>query len=134
VKALSLTQPWASLIADGRKRVETRSWRAPKNQIGQRIAIHAAKSIEKDFALECGYDPKTIPLGKVICTARLDSCLPTPCTPEAIMLAWGHLFSTNELKYGDFEAGRFAWLLSDVELITPPLTMRGTLGLWEVYL
>lgn len=41
MKALSLTQPWASLVAIGEKRIETRSWatryRGP-------VAIHAAKS------------------------------------------------------------------------------------------
>ena len=43
MKAISLHQPWASLIAVGIKTIETRSWAPPKALIGQRIAIHAAK-------------------------------------------------------------------------------------------
>ena len=43
VKAISLHQPWASLIAEGIKTIETRNWAPPKALIGQRIAIHAAK-------------------------------------------------------------------------------------------
>lgn len=43
MKALTLWQPWASLIALGVKTIETRSWAAPKSLIGQRIAIHASK-------------------------------------------------------------------------------------------
>ena len=43
MKALTLHQPWASLIAEGPKTVETRSWSAPAWVIGQRIAIHAGK-------------------------------------------------------------------------------------------
>ena len=42
--AISLHQPWASLIAYGVKTIETRSWRPPTKFIGQRIAIHGAKS------------------------------------------------------------------------------------------
>lgn len=43
MKAITLWQPWASLIALGVKTIETRSWGAPRSLIGQRIAIHAAK-------------------------------------------------------------------------------------------
>jgi hypothetical protein len=42
VKALTLTQPWATLIAVGAKRIETRSWATDYH--GQ-IAIHAAKGL-----------------------------------------------------------------------------------------
>jgi ASCH domain-containing protein len=41
--AISLWQPWASLIALGVKRIETRSWPCPAKYIGERVLIHAAK-------------------------------------------------------------------------------------------
>ena len=41
MKAITLHQPFASLIADGTKTIETRSWKPPKAIIGERIAIHA---------------------------------------------------------------------------------------------
>lgn len=47
MKAISLWQPWASLIACGAKPYETRSWAPPRDLIGQPIAIHAAKKVEK---------------------------------------------------------------------------------------
>lgn len=50
MKAISLWQPWASLIACGAKRYETRDWPPPSKLIGQRIAIHAAKKIDKEAA------------------------------------------------------------------------------------
>lgn len=50
MKAISLWQPWASLIACGAKPYETRDWAPPVNLIGQTIAIHAAKKIDKDAA------------------------------------------------------------------------------------
>ena len=43
LKAISLHEPWASLIASGHKTLETRSWRPPKLLVGCTIAIHAAK-------------------------------------------------------------------------------------------
>jgi hypothetical protein len=50
MKAISLWQPWASLIACGAKPFETRSWAPPRELIGTTIAIHAAKKIDKDAA------------------------------------------------------------------------------------
>lgn len=58
MKAISLWQPWASLIACGAKPFETRHWAPPRELIGQRIAIHAAKKIDKgakDFAQDLMY-------------------------------------------------------------------------------
>lgn len=58
MKAISLWQPWASLIACGAKPYETRSWAPPRDLIGQPIAIHAAKKIDKgaaEFAEELMY-------------------------------------------------------------------------------
>lgn len=58
MKAISLWQPWASLIACGAKPYETRSWAPPLGLIGQTIAIHAAKKIDKgavEFAEELVY-------------------------------------------------------------------------------
>jgi hypothetical protein len=43
MKALTVLQPWATLIIAGAKPYEFRSWRPPAAMIGQRIVIHAAK-------------------------------------------------------------------------------------------
>ncbi len=48
MKAISLWQPWASLIACGAKPYETRGYPPPRELIGQRIAIHAAKHVDKE--------------------------------------------------------------------------------------
>ena len=47
MKALTLHQPWATLIAAGVKTMETRSWGPPESLIGHRIALHAGKQIIK---------------------------------------------------------------------------------------
>lgn len=43
MKALTIWQPWASLIVKGYKRFEFRRYPAPRSLIGQRIVIHAGK-------------------------------------------------------------------------------------------
>ncbi len=58
MKAISLWQPWASLIACGAKPYETRDWAPPRELIGQPIAIHAAKKVDRqliEFAEELIY-------------------------------------------------------------------------------
>ena len=86
MKALTLHQPWASLIALGPKTVETRSWSAPAWVIGARIAIHAGKHrvrISNEFdpamyhAMVQIHGPdwqNHLPLGAVVATAKLAGC------------------------------------------------------------
>jgi hypothetical protein len=47
VKALTVKQPWASLIASGIKQVENRTYPVPKTVRGERVAIHAGKGFDK---------------------------------------------------------------------------------------
>lgn len=128
MKALTLTQPWATLVATGKKRIETRSWRT-----GYRgpLAIHAAKGFpaaarrfaEHEHTL--GRLPSPIPFGAVLCIVRLTDCQPAE---EAIFD-----ISALERLYGDYTygAGRWAWFLDDVKVFATPIPARGALGLWN---
>ena len=80
VYAITLHQPWASLIALGIKTVETRSWPAPARLVGRRIAVHAGKrlvrrpgdAIEQELRACLGDDWRMIvPTGAVVATAVL---------------------------------------------------------------
>lgn len=44
MKAISIKQPWASLIAHGIKDIENRTWKCPQKYLGQRVLIHASSS------------------------------------------------------------------------------------------
>ena len=44
IKGLSITQPWASAIVLGSKRIENRTWRPPEDMMGEYLALHASKS------------------------------------------------------------------------------------------
>ncbi len=78
--AITLHQPWASLITLGVKTVETRSWPAPERLLGQTIAIHAGKRVVRNpgVAVENEMRPRlavdwyrTIQMGAVLATAVL---------------------------------------------------------------
>lgn len=129
MKAITILQPWASLIACGAKRIETRSWatkyRGP-------IAIHAGiKPIPRDYygirdLLPCVCD---FPYGRIIAIAELVDCRPT----ESFVFG-GTLrnISENEIIFGDYTSGRYAWILSNVRLIEP-VPAKGMQRLWEWY-
>ena len=86
MKAITLHQPWASLIAAGAKTTETRSWPAPKADWGSVIAIHAGKTEDLDFRHR---DPDVVqvlgseptPKGAIVAIARIKDCLLTPNPP-----------------------------------------------------
>jgi hypothetical protein len=144
VKALTITQPWATLIAIGAKRFETRSW-----YTGHRgpLAIHAGKGLGpvggvrglrelcatepfRSVLTEAGFaDPRDLPRGIVVATCELAGCrrVEEISTPGTMHLAGG---ADWERSFGDYSAGRFAWSLRDVHsCLTGPV--RGALGLWE---
>ena len=116
MKTLSLIQPWASLIMDGRKTVETRSWatsyRGP-------LAIHASMKADKDACKTFGYCSKTIPRGVILGTSVLVDCVvfPNPRTPPN--------------PYGDYTSGRYGWLLEDIVRFPTTIPAKGHLSLWE---
>lgn len=136
MKALTLTQPWATLIALGQKRIETRDWYTPYRGP---IAIHAAKG-QPDWAAEFENDlwcnsmedygfelPRETPRGAIVAIAHLaDVC---GMTREMIQ----DLARTNyaEFNFGNWAAGRFAWRLTDIRPLATPIPARGQLGLWE---
>ncbi len=143
MKALTLTQPWATLVAIGAKRIETRSWstsyRGP-------LAIHAAKGFPREAKELCGsplfhealyaagYDIglrswDILPRGAVIATCRLVDCQRTDLFSRE---GYGSAFalSKQEYAFGDYSEGRWAWTLAKIEPITP-FQVKGALGLWE---
>jgi hypothetical protein len=124
MKALTLTQPWATLVAIGAKQIETRSWRTFYRGP---LAIHAAKSLPawqfRDVLEAHGINGfMELPLGAVIATCSLVEC--ERITP-------GNIPAAPEVDFGDYTIGRWAWHLSDVKALIEPVPVRGSLGLWE---
>ena len=135
MKALSIKQPWATLIRDGvtlpdgstwHKTVEGRSW--PTSFRGP-LVIHASKTPDKAacrmFGL-CG------PLGVTVAQVDLVDCvrgtraLDQRCIPPRSTDPCYELFD----NYDD-DSEWWAWVFADVRPLAPRRD-RGRLGLWDI--
>ena len=134
MRAITIWQPWASLIAYGIKTRETRTHRPPRrltedrpSEVGEareRIAIHAAKRrVTRDEMHSTmapsilPYQAFPLPLGAVVAVARI----------ARVDVADG----TQLDPYGDYTAGRFYWTLEDVQRFEQPVPAVGHQGWWE---
>lgn len=168
MKALTLYQPWAALVAAGAKRIETRSWytlyRGP-------LAIHAASSIPREYSGLWLREPflsalaaagvvrlgpgkvlgqgaisqqllkEKLHLGCVVATCKLIGCVRISRIP--VRLHFGKSTEPdgitsqaippfgNELAFGDYTPGRFAWVLSDIKPLEKPVKAKGHQRLWN---
>jgi len=141
MKSLTVYQPWASLIAQGEKKIETRGWytkyRGP-------LAIHAGaarKAEYMDLAWEEPFYSALLPQRKphpsdptlkciyypwmsIIAICNLVDCI--PITPE-----FTAGLSDRELAFGDYSPGRFAWRLEDVRQLKTPIEAKGHQKIWN---
>lgn len=127
MKALSLWAPWGSLMADGRKKIETRSWRPPAWLLNQKVAIHQTMHVDKEACEDFGYDPLTIPRGCIVAIGEFYKWEKFDEEYKArITQAGGY-----EWRYGDFEMGRFGWFFTLFQKLDPPFGVKGHQGIWE---
>jgi hypothetical protein len=155
---MSCWEPWASLIAGGAKRIETRNW---STQHRGELAIHAAGTLHPagrmlleepacQLALkEAGLEPPAgwtqLPLGVVVCTVELTRMVQIPAfTNRWDARRWvGELRASgsdgvgineedarDELLFGDYRPGRWAWLLENVQRLYDPVAAIGHQRLW----
>jgi activating signal cointegrator 1 len=118
MKALTICQPYAELIARGEKTIENRTWSTPFRGL---LFIHAGKS----RAWMAPEDPDLYPeiaFGALVATARLVACLD-------IAYEWPEAYA--HLKANEHANGPWCWILEDVNRIEP-IPYRGAQGLWAV--
>lgn len=151
MKILTLTQPWATLVAVGAKTIETRSWQTPYRGP---IAIHVAKGLngifpgadERDLDLICHREPfksalaeyvvdgyvqtQQLPRGMIVAVADLVDVVST--TAVGSPLDDRLLENRDELHFGDYSPGRYGWLLDNVWRLPVPMQMRGVRGLVDL--
>lgn len=147
MKAISLWEPWASLIRTGAKTIETRSWRT--NYRGELLICAAKGGLLRDevceflseWKFQCGleslagpYAPddmsrKTINIndlnfGKAVAIVELVDCRPT------VDLSSDEIGDNR--PFGDFTPGRWAWFLKMVRNDFPPFHITGSQGFFEI--
>lgn len=163
MKALTLTQPWASLVVLGEKSIETRSW---KTSHRGRIAIHAGKRYPDYARGLCYQEPfasalidwpgiafsnsDELPTGCILGTVELVSVRQVHGhTDQGPILGWpehddfgasigdlGRFVAAQhpwhqEVAFGDYSPGRYAWLLRDPVMFSEPIPAKGALSLWQ---
>lgn len=134
MKAVSLTQPWATLVATGAKKLETRSWRTYHRGP---LVIHAARRFHNAARAVCYTEPFAetlqragfyeafeLPTGAIVGIVTLIGCISTGQALEGIDPA--------EHAFGDYRTGRFAWQLTQAVQLAQPIACKGALGLWTV--
>jgi len=132
LKAISLWQPWASLIPLGLKHYETRSWKT--NYRGKLLICSTAKSTKaqyQQYLKICNevelptWDETNFPHGQAIAICDLTDCI--PMTPEFIAQQ-----SQTEILCGDWQVGRYAWKLENIQPITESFAVKGKQGLFNI--
>lgn len=151
MRAITLHQPWATLVAIGEKKIETRSW---LTQYRGKLAIHAGRNTKyvnvrsRDYL--CDEEPfrsilldwmawknNTMPLGCIVATcnlvevARINLAISFP----ACRAYWHNKrewrLSAQERAFGDYSVGRYMWLLDNVQILPEPIPAKGSMGFWE---
>ena len=147
--AITIWQPWASLIILGAKPYEFRGWAAPKVHRGRRIAIHAgARPVRKaeiaDLLLRLRgpqswttclraeiavpilerlhQNPKAAVLSHVVGTAVLCE----PVRSHAIVGEFGGVINDSDRD----QHSAWAWPLTDIVPAEPPVPTSGAQGFW----
>ena len=132
MKAISLWQPWATLMALGIKTIETRSWSTETSRIFSYPRYRTLPEKGQDLCYESPFKevlklyyglftPEMLPCGKVLVVVNLTAVFSTTAVwPNSLNRA-----------LGDFSPGRFAWLTNDVVQLPWFVEASGRQGLWD---
>lgn len=118
MKALSLKQPFAELILNGKKKIELRRWNT--NFRGE-FFIHASKIPDKKNMKK--FDFKDLPLGFIVGKAELI---------DVKRYKSGEEFNKDkDLHLADESFGKYGFVLKNVKRINPIIPAKGKLNFWE---
>ncbi len=148
--ALTIWQPWATLIMAGAKPFEFRGWCAPRSYWGRRVAIHAGarpmrrgelqeleakllsdrwaetglkRSLALDIIERAERAPREFPRSAVLCLATLGRPVRDAELAEQLGVP-----SVNDSDRG--EHSNWGWPLTNIEPLTPYVPARGRQGWW----
>ena len=122
MKALSLKQPWAELILQGRKTIELRKW---NTKFRGEFLIHASKSPDFNAMKRFNFSENSLPLGFIVGKANLVNVKHYESKEQFEEDKNKHLAS----NLGDW--GENGFILSDVSRLEKPISALGKLNFWE---
>ena len=124
MKALTIKQPWATLIMQQDKRFEFRSWRT---KYRGDLLIHAGKGIDREAVKRLAkYLPDELPLGKILGQVTLIDCI--KCDEEFKNMC---LKENKDVYAKSIFEERYAWQIDNVKAFEEPIEAKGKLNLWE---
>ena len=124
MKVISLKQPFASLIAEGYKEYEFRTW---KTSYRGEIYIHAGLSIDKEAMKRFEYLNLDYPQGQIIAKCNITDCVLIDEKMKELLkkkdpIVYQGAILSNKKEYG--------FKLENIEKIKPIKTI-GKLSIWE---
>ena len=124
MKVLTIKQPWATLIMQGDKRFEFRSW---QTKYRGALLIHAGKGIDKEAVKRlANYLPKELTQGKILGKVTLVDCIKiTPEFKEELLKENNEIYTKSSFQE------TYGWQLEDVHVFDEPIDAKGHLSLWD---
>ena len=123
MKVLTIKEPWATLIIDGYKKYEFRSW---KTNYRGKILIHAGMSLERDMLKRFESYNLNCAKGAIIGEAELTDCI---LVDEELNKK---LRAIDPIVYGrSNHVETYAWKLENIKMYDDPIYIKGKLGLWN---
>ncbi|NLC48509.1 MAG: ASCH domain-containing protein [Tenericutes bacterium] len=123
MKALTIKEPWASLIIEGHKKYEFRSW---KTNYRGKIYIHAGQTIEKEYLKKFDKYNITYSKGEIIGEAYITDCILVNKDFN------NKLIKENHNIYGNNDhTNEYAWKLENIKKYKNKIKIKGQLGLWN---
>lgn len=124
MRVITLKQPWATLVAEGLKKYEFRSW---KYSYRGEILIHAGKGVDKDAMKKFEHLNLNYPHSKIIAKVKILDCI------ELNDEINRQIIEENELVYGHkYDRTGYAWKLEVVEKIDDDKAISGKQGIWNI--
>ena len=121
--ALSIRQPWAEIILQGKKSIETRKW---DTKFRGTFYIHAPKSID-DYACKVfNIDKYSLVIGAIVGKAELVSTKEYLTTYEFLDDEEKH-----KSKFYGFDSPTYGFVLENVERVGP-IPTKGKLGFFKI--
>lgn len=122
MKCVTIKQPWASLIIEGYKKYEFRSW---KTNYRGKIYIHAGLGKAKDIINKVEQYNLDYVAGAIIGEAEVVDCVLVDD------IFYNNLRKEDNIVYGNNCVGLYAWKLNNIIKYKEPIYIKGKLGLWE---
>lgn len=123
MKVLTLKQPWATLVAEGIKKYEFRSW---KIKYRGKVLIHAGIGIDKDEMKKFENMDLEFPSKRILAEVEIEDCLELDDDLNQ------KIINENNIAYGSKYRTGYAWKLKNVKKLDINKEINGKLGLWNI--